>query len=207
MKGLTFRLAAALFFAAALVSGCISTERAYPVKRQFVIDVYREGEKLAKPLAGAVRVRQFSTSSRFDGREFVYRTGDVAYESDFYSEFLAPPASMLTEEIRQWLDASGIFANVVDAGSGAATVYVLEGNVPQLYGDYVDRSAPRAVLEIQFFLIEERGGSRAVAFQKTYAAAAPLASRAPVDLVRGWNTCLMNVLTELEKDLCAAALR
>ncbi len=204
MKERSAHIAAALLLVAALAAGCISTERAYPAKRQYVLDASREGEKLAKPLAGAVKVRQFSISSRFDGREFVYRIGDVAYESDFYNEFLASPASMLTEEIRLWLAGSGIFANAVDAGSGAAAVYVLEGNVPRLCGDYADRASPQAVLEIQFFLIDDRAGAGAVAFQKTYTAGAPMASRDPGDLVRGWNACLAEILTGLENDLRAA---
>lgn len=205
MKGHIFRAAAALLLSPAFtVVGCISTERAYPVKRQYVLDVSRGGEKLPKPLAGAVKVRQFSISSRFDGREFVYRIGDAAYESDFYNEFLASPTSMLTEEVRQWLGASGVFAHAVDTGSGVPAAYVLEGNVPRLYGDYADRTAPRAVLEIQFFLIDERSGANEIVFHKAYAVAESLASRTAAELVKGWNTCLEKILTELEKDLQAA---
>ncbi len=205
MKTHTFGASAVLSLSAALAAvGCISMERAYPIKRQYVLGVSRSGERLPKPLAGAVKVRQFSISVRFDGREFVYRIGDVAYESDFYNEFLASPASMLTEEARQWLEASGIFANAVDTGSGAAAVYVLEGNVPRLYGDYADQTTPRAVLEIQFFLIDNRTDAGAVVFHKTYAAAEPIASRNPAELVKGWNGCLEKILTELEEDLRAA---
>ena len=60
---------------------------------------------------------------------------------------------MVTAEVVKWLQASGLFKTVLDTPSQVLPDYVLEGAVSSLYGDFRDLDNPKAVLEIQFFLI------------------------------------------------------
>ena len=99
--------------------------------------------------------------------------------------------------------ASGIFSHVLDAFSGADFDYVLEGNVLALYGDYRRQDSPQAVLEIQFTLIDEHHTRDSVIFQKKYRALTDLTAQNAAQLVTGLNTCLADILTQLESDLAA----
>jgi cholesterol transport system auxiliary component len=201
MRGALRCLATALPVVGLLWAGCIHTEKAYPIKRQYVLDVTRNSPTPASPEAKSVKVRRFLVSSRFEGGELVYRTSDVTYESDFYNEFFTHPALMITEEVRRWLDASGVFGHVVDAATSIEAAYRLEGVVSSLHGDYRDRNAPRAVLEVQFLLVDAAGPKESVVFRKTYTAVSPVASRGPAELVGGLGASLAQVLTAFEQDL------
>ena len=123
------------------------------------------------------------------------------YESDFYNEFMVSPVSIITEQIRRWLDDSGVFAGVVNTSSGVKAGYVLEGNVVCLYGDYRDRTSPEAVLEIEFTLISAKGLANPIVFHRTYAAARAVEPANAAALVKGFNGCLAEILGGFEADL------
>ncbi len=198
----------ALLALAALVpalAGCLSLKDPYPNQRQYVIDLARPQTKAAQSLGGVLKVRTFRVSTPFDGAQLVYRTTGVTYQTDFYNIFLARPGDLVTDSVRTWLSASGVFPSVVHDSSRIQAAYLLEANVLRLYGDYRDKSAPVAVLEIEFFILRQSGGAAEVIFHKTYASAVPLPSRAPSDLVKGFGKSLEDILSafavELEKAL------
>jgi len=197
--------AAILVLLALLAAGCtVAPEKDYPVKRQYVLRAERDGQPSADSAAPTLRVRLFRASSPFSGTQLVYRRDDVTFDTDFYNEFLAPPASMITAQVRQWLGAGNVFAGVVDVGSLASAKYLLEGNIIVLHGDYSDENKRAAVLEIQFFLIDDSGGESTIRFHKTYRETTALASAGPATLIKGLSTCLREILKSLEADLGTA---
>jgi len=61
---------------------------------------------MAPANAAATRVlgiRKLEIAAPFEGRPFVYRTGDHAYQRDPYAAFLDTPAESLVVTIREWL--------------------------------------------------------------------------------------------------------
>ena len=68
-------------------------------------------------LDAVLAIRPLRVSPSYAGSEFVYRTGDVSLESDFYNEFFIPPGRLVSEEVRRWFEASGLFEMVVDSAS------------------------------------------------------------------------------------------
>ncbi len=181
--------------------GCLNLERRYPEKRYFILDVSRDAG-ISSPDTGTVlTVRRFRISPQYEGKGFVYRLADLSYESDFYNEFFIPPASLITEEIRQRLAGSGLFQHVVTPSSHLDTAYVLEGAVTALYGDYSVSAAPKAVLEMQFFLLDETSTSPKIIYQSQYRKEEPLKGNTPDALVKSWNNALKQILTEFETDL------
>ena len=105
------------------------------------------------PVKGAVvEITSFNVSPGSDGKEFIYRTGELSYESDFYNQFFRPPGAMLTEVAGRWLNDTGLFQDVFGSVTQADANYFIEGNVVRLYGDF--RSSPKAVMEIQFLLLK-----------------------------------------------------
>jgi ABC-type uncharacterized transport system auxiliary subunit len=81
------------------------------------------------------------------------------------------------------------------------STYVLEGAVTALYGDYRVSTAPKAVMEIQFLLLQETATNPEIIFQRQYHKEEPLKGDTPDDLVKGWNNALNQILTEFETDL------
>jgi len=184
-------------------AGCANLSQEYPGKNQYVISVKREGPKPPDRKARRVSFINFRISSKFEDRSLVYRLSDVKYETDFYNEFLALPSYLVTEETRKWLEGSGLFAGVVATGSRAETQYALEGNITALYGDFSDKSRPRAVMAIQFFLLDTSHANVRHVFHKNYKAVSPIPSNNAAELIKGMNACLTAILREFEADLIA----
>lgn len=196
-----FDLCLGFFALLCLLSGCIRLESSYPEKRYFLIDISRQ-EDVSPPATDEVlRVVTFSVSPQYEGKGFVYRKADVVYESDFYNEFLISPTDMFTEEARQWVARSGLFAQVADLSSYNEPTFFLAGTVTALYGDFSDVSAPKAIMEMEFFLSRDVSAKGEVAFQNRYHREIPLDGASPQALVKGWNEALRQILTDLEKDL------
>jgi len=181
--------------------GCVNLEKGYPEKRYFILDTSRDTE-ISSPDTGAVlTVCRFRVSPQYEGKGLVYRLEELSYESDFYNEFFVSPASLITEETRKRLAGSGLFKHVVDLASHLDPTYVLEGAVTALYGDYRVNTAPKAVLEMQFFLLNETSTSPKIIYQSQYYKEEPLKGNTPDALVKSWNKALDQILTEFETDL------
>jgi len=171
-------------------------------KTQYILGPVRTADPAAVPNTVVLEVRRFTMDSAFHGKNLVYRTGDEAYETDFYHEFLAPPASMIREATRNWLAQSNRFARVIDAGSYVEPAYALEANITTLYGDTRDKDAPKAVVELRAFLLKVEGSGDPVVLHGQVYSATREAPAADTDgLVAGFNACLQTILGDLEKDL------
>ena len=195
------KLTIGIFTLLFLSIGCINLERSYIEKHYFVLDSF-PAENTSPPDTGKVlAVRRLRVSPKYEGKGLVYRLGELNYESDFYNEFFVSPVSMFTEEVRKRLAGSGLFKRVVDPSSLLASAYVLEGAVTVLYGDYRVSTAPKAVMEIQFLLLEETDVNPEIILQRQYHKEEPLNGCTPDALVKSWNTALSQILTEFEADL------
>jgi ABC-type uncharacterized transport system auxiliary subunit len=183
-------------------SGC-SLKQAAPVKSTYLMEVPRPVVAGGGRESGTLRVQHVQVAAPFDGRGFVYRTGESNFEADFYHEFLVSPRALLTAQVRRWFEASGKFRAVVDSASKADASWNLEGNVTALYGDYRDPATPKAVLEMQFLLLTDQRSAPQIVFQKAYQQAVPLEGRGPEELTGGWSRALGAILTALEADLPA----
>ncbi len=196
-------------------AGCGSLSRSAPEVRAWVVRAERPTEaeppseqdvaavdaavEVADLTRPTLEVRRLRLSPRYDTRSFVYRTSEHGYESDFYNEFFASPADLLTEETRRWLEASDLFEHVVGPESRVLGGLILEG---QIVAIYADDSGPkrRAVIELQFLLISEPGSVVAGSYSSR-AEVEVGAGRSPQTLVDGWCQALAQVLGELEQAL------
>ena len=69
------------------------------------------------------------------------------------------------------------------------------------YGRLSDKSSPAAVMETRFFLIANKEPGEKVILNKTYYFSSELNSQKTEALVRSLDRCLIEILTNLEKDL------
>jgi cholesterol transport system auxiliary component len=189
-------LTAAAFF------GCVST----PQKHSFMLSADRESKPGAAITGKPLMVSRFRAAPQYENKGFVYRRGELGYESDYYNEFFALPGAVISEEIRKWMVKSGMFPYVLDSTDAREPHYYLEGSITALYGDYTKGKTPLAVLETRVsFGLKDEHRSR-IFFQQTYEHQTALKGDTPDQLVRGWNEALSQMLTELEAEILKAAL-
>ena len=196
----------ALALSLAFMCSCSMVGTQQADKSLYALSVSRPEGGTAQLTDRSLRVFKFRVSPRYEGRNLVYRASEAAYESDYYSEFLIPPGQIMTEEVRRWLDESGMFARVINTVSQVMPEYVLEGAVNALYGDFRDSARPLAVLEVQLFLIDHSETSPRIVVQKEYAEKIVLKDRDADTLVQGWNQALTRIMTDFEAGLRAAQL-
>lgn len=198
-----------LVLAALLACSCVKLEQQPVDKRLYALEVARPGAAVAAPRSSAtLLVRRVQVSPRVAGRELVYRTGESAWTADYYNLFFVPPADMLTQDLRAWLGASGLFANVIDPSSLITPAYILESNVSALHGDFAPgpgKGPAQAVAEVQFLLLEVSGSERRVVLTRELRKTVPLAANSPVELVRALRLAVSGVFAELEGALGEAA--
>lgn len=180
-----------------IMSGCGS--RAAFNQRNFLLEASRNRpqQKTSKDIV--LGVQSFNVDMTFSTKSLVYRKGPSEYETDFYNQFLISPNDMITEKTRSWLSESGLFKLVLEPGSYAEASHSLEGNIIALYGDFRDKSSPKATMKIRFFLVKLSGKS--VVFGKTYEVVSKVGDRTAESLVEAFDSCLGQILTDLENDL------
>jgi cholesterol transport system auxiliary component len=170
-------------------------------RHYYMLEPAREGTVAPTNSKTILKVRPFTVSPGFDTHEFIYKVGDQRFETDYYNLLFMQPGPAVTLASRKWLDASGLFGHVVDSTSQADETHALEGNLVALYGDYSNPQAPKAVLEMQFFLLKENKGDYTVAFQKNYRQETPLSGGTAQNLADGMQKSLGAILASLEGDL------
>jgi cholesterol transport system auxiliary component len=182
----------ALWIIAALLAGlgssCISLERSYPEKRFYVLEVRApaaNGEAMQNEI---LQVSTLRISPRYQDRSFVYRISDGGFETDFYNQFIAPPAGLISEEIRKGLIGAQLFKYVTSASNG-------------IYGDFRNLSAPTAVIDLEFFLTSDVPAKPGVLMQKRYVQSVPVSSRSPEALIKSWDLALEQIITTLTADI------
>ena len=187
----------------ALLAGCAAMDRPYPAKRCFALEPPQRPERGHSSVGAAVCVRRFRVSPPYHQPQFVYRLGDAEYKRDYYVEFIAPPAELMTGQAIAWLGESGAFRTTCAGSSAADNDLALEAEVTSLYGDYTNASSPEAVMAIHFFLLAEDGARTNVVFERAYSERVPLSGHEPDMLVRGWGQGFQRILTSLEADISA----
>jgi ABC-type uncharacterized transport system auxiliary subunit len=191
-----------------LAQGCVSLERSYPDKQSYALEVSAPAQPAGNPTAiipAVLQVGDLRASPRYGSRSFVYRTSDVAYESDFYHEFVANPAALITDAVRKGIESAHLFNNVINAASSLSYDYYLEGTIDSLYGDFRNAGAGQAVIEIEFLLRRESGSDPGIVLQKRYSGTVPVSTRSAEALVKSWDQALGQIVAALGADLKAIA--
>jgi len=188
---------------AAFVAGCPNVNKPYPERTYFLFELTNPSETMTTIQGTTLDINRFNISPRSEGREFIYRTTDLEYKSDFYNQFFRPPNNIMTESVRQWLNESGLFEDVLTPASQAIANYTIEGNIVELYGDYRNLASANAVMSIQFYLlkISEDGSDPDILLSKTYTSEQPIGTASPQNLMNGWNLALDDILGEFLSDL------
>lgn len=190
----------------ALGASCVNTSRDYPVKNYYVIDITRNENLNDNKIKSVLEVDKFVAPSIRAGKEFIYRFPNDEYKSDFYNEFFVNPDDLIRDEVAEWMAKSGLFKAVIDSNTNFNSDLILEGNVDELYADF-SREDIKAVLSLQLFLTKNTQRKTSPLFSKNYKSEIITASKAPKDLVVGWNKALEEILADFENDISNLKLK
>jgi len=149
--------------------------------------------------APVLRVRTLRVSPPYDGVAFVYRIGPSQFDTDYYNNFIAPPASLLTGSLIQWLARSAPMT-VCDTSSDMRSDLTLEGNITALYIDSTTPS-PEAMVAARFFLTRDRHGAVELVWEKSYEESAAVSTRSPAAFASAWGQAYRKLLVRLSADL------
>jgi hypothetical protein len=192
------------FWMAALVvlTGCLS--RAPLKKESFSFSVPSPTNASASVSDRNLGIRSVEVASAYQGRLFVYRTGESGYERDPYAEFFVSPSESLLHAFRNYLRDSGLFQSVTEPGSFLKPDLLAELHVSQLYGDFRDLKQPAAVLRMRLAIFDPQaqGPGRPI-FQKGYTRRIPFKTRTAGALMDSWNEGLKQILADVVTDLKA----
>jgi cholesterol transport system auxiliary component len=151
----------------------------------------------------SIAVLPFNASSEASGQMFLYRSGEMIYEHDFYNRFLVPPAQMLTSELRGWLLRSRV-GSVREPGAPLSSDLVVQPRLTELYADYRDVLHPRAVAKMVItVVVREASGNREL-FERNYGRAVMMSEVSPAAAARGWNSAVASIFGEFTRDLRGA---
>lgn len=192
------RLAALLALPA--LAGCLNLAKDYPERHLHVIAAERPGEAAAPPRGCVLAVRPFDVASRYDTAEFVYRKSDTEWETDYYNAFFAPAKDVLADCARSWLGRTGVFEHVGGLSSAVPPTHVLDGHVAQLWID-ARTSPPKAVLEIEFLLADDRETPPRILLARSWAETTAMKEDTAEEAVRAWDEGLAKILAALEDDV------
>lgn len=183
------------------IAGCF--EKQQFGKQRYWLDIQRPKTGTSKTSAAILSVEPFSIDSAFRTRSIVYKKTAHEFESDFYMEYLIPPAKMMTEQTRQWLSDSGLFARVLQPGSIMKPTHVLEGHIVKAYVDASVSNQSSAELEISLYLLSKEKGEEEILYVKTYTAREPMDSAKAEDYFKALKIAMTKVLEQYEKELAA----
>jgi uncharacterized lipoprotein YmbA len=150
--------------------------------------------------SGVLRIEPVRVAPLFERTGFVYRTGERAFETDFYARFAAPPGVLVRDALAEWLAGARLFADVQRGGDRSRARWWLEGRVEALYADLRDPAAPTAVVELELALVDARSPALATRLRERYRAEVPT-SADPAALAEAWSQGLAQAFAELEDDL------
>jgi ABC-type uncharacterized transport system auxiliary subunit len=185
---------AILLAAVCLLTGCLARP---PLDQQSFIFAPPPPTSAAKaaPRSRVLGIRSLQVAAPFEGRAFVYRSGEYSYDSDPYAQFKILPAEALVTPICDWVREDGVFSAVAEAGSALKPDTLVEIHVDQLYGDFRPSEQAKAVLAMRFvFFDAPHGNPGKVILQQDYTRAIPLKARTAAALIEGWNQALAQIL-------------
>lgn len=193
------------FVAVVALAACSAVTRPAPVRQTFLLEPPAP-QVAANSRPGALRVGAISVAAPFRGKAFVYRMSDLRFETDFYVEFLVPPAAMLTEQTARALGVAKPFARIAGPGASTEADWVLTGFVSALYADLRAAGKPVAEIDITYYLTASGGFEQTPIWTHEYRQRAPMRDASEDAYAEALNKAFAEIVAELARDLASAEL-
>ena len=184
-----------------VLSGCVRISREHPDITYYNLKVTRGEEPRGRDEGMSLKLRALEARQPYDSRRFVYHVQKNEVVRDYYNQFAAFPAVMLTAAVGDWLQDSPSVDFVSRERDMIDCDYELRGEIIELYGDFTDPADPRAVLVLRFTLLATADIPYAVVFSREYEASVRVERVSSTALLEGWKKGVRRILNDLEEDL------
>lgn len=164
----------------------------------YVVDVDRGSVASEFARDRVLLIKPVRVVPHFENKTIVFRVGENEFRSQPPHEFFSDPQDMFTNQLRRWLQKTGLFSQVVTDDTIVAD-YVLESAVTGLYGEKRAAYSPQAVVEMQFFM-SAADTPQNMLFQTGLRADVDIEKTTAANVVMGWKQGLWELLTTLEQD-------
>lgn len=191
---------------AVALAGCSPFSRPQMVRETYLLQPSLPATATAAPHPGSLRIGVVRVAAPYRGRDFVFRTDALRFESNYYFQFLVDPATMVTDGTARALEAARPFAQVVGPGSGVDADWHLDGFVSALYADVRDPAQPAAELDVTWYLTSADGDMHAPTWTREYRERTPMRDTTPQAYVAALNAGFEAIVSELAIDLARAKL-
>ncbi|PHS70272.1 MAG: ABC transporter [Methylophaga sp.] len=165
----------------------------------YVIDVDRGAIASTFAVNRVLYLKPVKLTPHFRSQTMVFRIANNEYKLQPPHQFFSDPEEMLTEQLKRWLQKSGLFSQVVTDDKVGADM-VLETAVTALYGDQREQYSPQSILEMQFFLLTADENHAQPLFQTGLRIEINIEETTPAKVVKGWKQGLEELLATLEDD-------
>lgn len=188
---------------AALVStGCsVLPSQPFLQRRDWPLSVTRPTSLPPRRNGEVLLVRTMQAAPGLESRGLRVLRDDGSLQTRVYEQWAVPPSESVDDDLRRWLDVSGLFAAVVPAGSRLQADLVLESELTALH---VDLRAGTAQATLSIVLIDQRPVPARILLQRTETATVKLDGTDAPSEVRAQTAALEAVLRQTEAALGAA---
>jgi hypothetical protein len=196
MKAVWISLSGAVLLAA----GCVNIGQKAHVVTTYMLSAERDIPPVAAPLGGHLGFDRVIALAPYGSRTFTIQRSETTFDSTYYDELLVSPTENLHAIFVQWFSESGLFesSSVSRTSSDQMRMEVL---LERLLIDQTVVAQPQAVLGLTISL---RGVDGAMIHTESYQRRIDLERGEINEAVAGWNTGLIEILHELERDLIKA---
>lgn len=187
------------------LAACGAIGTPYVEPRRFPLEPRREGPARA-PSGRSMLIRTTRAGPGLETRSLRRIRADGTLDLAFYEGWLAPPADLAEQAMRNWLTASGLFAALTAPGSRLTTPLILETELTALEARLAEGRA-RAVLAA--LLLSQPDGQDARPLAQFVAEGfAPMPVNANAEQqARAMEAALGAALAEVEARLAASVPR
>lgn len=166
----------------------------------YVIDVNRGAVAAEFAKDRVLLLKPIRITPHFRGKTLIFRVGENEYRPQPPHQFFSDPSEMFTEQLRSWLQKTGLFSQVVLSETVSADM-VLETAITALYGEQREQFSPQSVLEMQFFLMTNDENNTKPLFQTGLRIDVDIEQNSPAAVVKGLKQGLQELLSTVEVDL------
>ncbi|MBC7006569.1 membrane integrity-associated transporter subunit PqiC [Photobacterium sp. BZF1] len=197
VKHLSFALTA--IFLAGVVAGC-SVGESIPQPTNYAMTASLPVVKSAR-IGETLRIDHVRSVPPFNDTQMIYRLNEVRFEKDYYNRFISDPESIVSNQLASWLQQTGLYDIVALPSVHTPSNQVLQVTITKLFGDFREGQQPTAVMEIQFFLVDNTDYRPEVVFSKTYTSRIPIESKSPSLLAEAYGVAMTEIFEQLTSQL------
>lgn len=182
-----------------LLAACsVLPKQPYLQQRNWPLVIRRPETRPPRRNGHVLLVRTLNSGPGLETRGLKTLHADGSLSSDFYEQWVVPPAQAVQDDLQHWLAASGLFAAVVAQGSLISADLVLEGELTALWAEPEQK---RARATLSYSVLNQKGIRERVVAQGVATATAPLAGTTAPEEVAAERRALADVFGQIEHRL------